>query len=95
MAYWYNRSPVDVTRASMEFFGQFGKPIMPVGEGYDGRIDAPYLPDDPDPGASVQAFLDTAKAGGATSVSLWSWQTLGMPQWATFKAAATQFPVVP
>ncbi|MGI8536716.1 MAG: hypothetical protein ACR2K2_09505, partial [Mycobacteriales bacterium] len=81
MAYWYNRSPKVVTDTSMNWLQQFGKPIMPVGQGYDGRIDSPSLPADPDPAGSVQAFVNAARAGGAQSISLWSWQTMGPQQW--------------
>jgi hypothetical protein len=81
MAYWYNRAPSVVTETSMQYLGQFGLPVMPVGQGYDGRLDAPYLPEDPDPTASVQAFVDAARAGGAASVSLWSWQTMYPQAW--------------
>lgn len=81
MAYWYNRDPGLVTFTSMHWLSQFGLPVMPVGQGYDGRIDAPYLPEDPDPARSVRAFLDTARAGGARSVSLWSWQTMSPMTW--------------
>ena len=82
MAYWYNRDPAQVTATSMAYLARFGKPVMPVGQGYDGRLDAPYLAADPDPGGSVKAFLTTAKRRGATHVSLWSWQTTGAQQWA-------------
>lgn len=91
MAYWYNRSPKVVTDASMNWLAQFGKPIMPVGQGYDGRIDAPYLPADPDPAGSVQAFVDAARAGGAQSISLWSWQTMGPQQWDVLGRAGAAF----
>ena len=81
MAYWYNRSPYVVTETSMQWLARFGLPVMPVGQGYDGRLDAPYLAPDPDPAGSVQQFVDAARAGGAASISLWSWQTTGDPQW--------------
>ncbi|MDP3712269.1 MAG: hypothetical protein Q8R60_07285 [Mycobacteriales bacterium] len=81
MAYWYNRDPARVTATSMRVLTRYGKPVMPVGQGYDGRLDAPYLAPDPHPDASVQAFLTTAKEMGARSVSLWSWQTTGAKQW--------------
>ena len=90
MAYWYNRSPQTVTATSMDYLARFGLPVMPVGQGYDGRIDAPYLPPDPDPAASVQSFVDTARAHGARSVSLWSWQTTGGPQWQVLARAGAQ-----
>jgi hypothetical protein len=88
MAYWYNRSPAVVTTTSMQFLARFGLPVMPVGQGYDGRIDAPYLPEDPDPAASVQAFVDSARAGGASSISLWSWQTMAHQPWEVLARAA-------
>jgi hypothetical protein len=81
MAYWYNRSPTVVTTTSMQYLAQFGLPVMPVGQGYDGRIDAPNLPEDPDPAGSVQQFVDAARSGGAASISLWSWQTTPALQW--------------
>lgn len=81
MAYWYNRDPATVTTTSVRWLGQFGKPVMPVGQGFDGRIDAPWLPADPAPGASVEAFIEAAVDAGAPAVSLWSWQTTGPQQW--------------
>jgi hypothetical protein len=92
MAYWYNRSPATVTATSMAYLGRFRKPVMPVGQGYDGRIDAPYLAADPDPGGSVRAFLLTAKRRGARAVSLWSWQTTGSQQWSALARARALFP---
>jgi hypothetical protein len=91
MAYWYNRSPAVVTATSMTWLKRFGKPVMPVGQGYDGRIDAPYLAPDPTPYRSVAAFLDTARQHGARSVSLWSWQTTGGRQWTAITDAAGSF----
>jgi hypothetical protein len=95
MAYWYDRSPAAVTATSMAYLGRFHKPVMPVGQGYDSRIDAPYLAADPDPGGSVQAFLLTAKRRGARAVSLWSWQTTGGQQWSALARARSLFrPVI-
>jgi len=91
MAYWYNRSPSVVTATSMAVLKQFGKPVFPVGQGYDGRLDAPYLKADPTPGKSVDAFVRAARTGGATSVSLWSWQTTGDPQWQALIRASSDF----
>ncbi|MCW2608386.1 MAG: hypothetical protein JWO60_3079 [Frankiales bacterium] len=94
MAYWYNRPAGAVTATSMRWLKKFGKPVIPVGQGYDGRLDAPYLKADPAPDRSVQAFVDAARAGGAPAVSLWSWQTTGTLQW-TVLAAAKGFPSLP
>ena len=91
MAYWYNRSPALVTTTSMRFLTRFKRPIMPVGQGYDGRLDVPWLRPDRHPGLSVRAFLVTAKRGGATAVSLWSWQTTGSQQWSALLMAHGMF----
>ncbi|MCW2778787.1 MAG: hypothetical protein JWN17_2512 [Frankiales bacterium] len=88
MAYWYNRSPSVVTSTSIAFLHKYGKPVLPVGQGYDGRLDAPYLAADPAPDRSVQAFVDAARRGGSQAVSLWSWQTTGDLQWKVLADAA-------
>ena len=88
MAYWYNRSPSVVTRTSMQWLAKFNLPVMPVGQGYDGRLDAPYLKPDPAPDKSVAAFIYNARAHGAQSLSLWSWQTTGPLQWGELAKAA-------
>ena len=91
MAYWYNRSPSRVTATSMAVLKRYGKPVFPVGQGYDGRLDAPYLRPDRNPGKSVDAFVQAARASGATSLSLWSWQTTGMQQWMALHRASNKY----
>ena len=96
MAYWYNRPAGSVTATSMRWLARFGKPVMPAGQGYDGRLDAPYLAPDPDPGKSVDDFVAQARKHGARSISLWSWQTTQAPQWRSLlKAAGTVGPARP
>jgi hypothetical protein len=91
MAYWYNRSPSRVTRTSMRVLKAYGKPVIPVGQGYDGRLDAPYLAPDRHPGKSVTAFVTAARMSGAQAISLWSWQTTGAQQWSALKAASKRY----
>jgi hypothetical protein len=91
MAYWYNRSPSRVTRTSMRVLQQYGKPVIPVGQGYDGRLDAPYLSLDAHPGKSVDAFVTAARMSGAQSISLWSWQTTGAQQWSALTRASKRY----
>jgi hypothetical protein len=91
MAYWYNRSPSRVTATSMRLLRRYGKPVFPVGQGYDGRLDAPYLKPDKHPGKSVDAFVQAARASGARSLSLWSWQTTGMQQWMALHRASAKY----
>ncbi|TAL16501.1 MAG: hypothetical protein EPN99_12545 [Frankiales bacterium] len=88
MAYWYNRSPSVVTKTSMQWLKRYGLPVMPVGQGYDGRLDAPYLKADPAPDKSVARFVYVSREQGAQSLSLWSWQTTGRLQWGELAKAA-------
>lgn len=95
MAYWYNRDAAVVTATSMTWLGRFGKPVMPVGQGYQGNIDVARLPADPHLHDSVTAFADTARKHGAQSISLWSWQTTEPEPWKAFaKAAGTIGPKI-
>jgi hypothetical protein len=80
MAYWYNRSPARVTRTSVDYLRRFGLPVLPVGQGYDGRIDAPWLPRADQP-RELAGFFHAAEASHVRAVSLWSWQTAGRAQW--------------
>lgn len=91
MAYWYNRSPSRVTATSMRVLKAYGKPVLPVGQGYDGRLDAPYLAPDRHPGKSVDAFVTAARMSGARSISLWSWQTTGAQQWGALVRASKRY----
>src|SRR5438270_1249855 len=75
----------------MRVLKRYGKPVIPVGQGYDGRLDAPYLAADPHPGKSVAAFVTAARMSGARSISLWSWQTTGAQQWSALKAASKRY----
>jgi hypothetical protein len=85
MTYWYNRSPGAVTTYSIRWLGQFHRPILPVGQGYDSTIDAPYLPHSNQAYEIVQ-FLRAARLAGVRAVSLWSWQTAGRVQWRALAA---------
>jgi hypothetical protein len=80
MAYWYNRSPAAVTHTSVAYLRRYRLPVLPVGQGYDGRIDAPWLPAG-HPHRELAAFFRTAHREHVQAVSLWSWQTAGRPQW--------------
>jgi hypothetical protein len=95
MTYWYNRSPVAVTASSIAYLKRFKRPIMPVGQGYDGRLDAPWLPR-VNIGKQVAAFLVTAKRQHVRAVSIWSWQTAPQSVWGRLSGARHDFkaPVV-
>jgi hypothetical protein len=80
MAYWYDNSPVDVTATSIRFLSQFHRPVLPVGQGYDGRLDVPTVPHN-NLRKQVPAFLATAHRFGARAVSLWSWEAAPRTAW--------------
>lgn len=90
MAYWYNRSPVAVTATSIRFLRRYHRPIMPVGQGYDGRLDAPWLPR-ANISKQVGAFLVTARRSKVRAVSLWSWQTASTAVWVKLSRARSVY----
>lgn len=90
MAYWYNRSPSAVTAFSVRWLRRFHKPVLPVGQGYDSRLDAPYLPHS-NQRREVRAFLRTARHLHVRAVSLWVWQTAGPAQWDALRAYRRAF----
>ena len=91
MAYWYNNSPAAVTAASVKYLRRFHRPVMPVGQGYDGRIDVPSLPHN-NLAKQVPAFFATAHKLGARAVSLWSWQSAPNATWRALRSARRLFP---
>jgi hypothetical protein len=91
MTYWYDNSPSTVTVKSMRYLKRFGRPVMPVGQGYDSRLDVPSLPAS-HPAKELHGFFTTAHKSGAQGVSLWSWQTAGRVQWSYLSRARHGFP---
>lgn len=85
MVYWLNRQPdTDVTGA-IEWLARYGKPIIPVGQAYDGAPEGGRP--GPPPADEIRRFLAAAAEGGATGVSFWSWQHASEEIWATYAAA--------
>jgi hypothetical protein len=79
MVYWMNRDPgADVANA-VAFFAQWGKPVFPIGQAYDGA------PEGGPPGVpnrdAIIRFLQHAEAAGGTGVSFWSWQHATQEVW--------------
>jgi hypothetical protein len=92
MAYWINRDPATVTRQSMKRLSRFGKPVLPIGQAYDPRIDVPGIGYGPPSRAQVKAFFDTAAKLGAPSASLRVGQFASTGQWQALRTAHKQFP---
>jgi hypothetical protein len=91
MAYWYNNGPSEVTAHSISYLrDRFHKPVMPVGQGYDGKIDVPSLRHN-HLGREVPRFFRTARQHGARAVSLWSWQAAPAAVWRALDRADRMF----
>jgi len=90
MAYWYNNSPGLVTARSMRYLRQFRKPVAPVGQGYDGKLDVPSLHHN-NLAREVPVFLRTAAHAGARAVSIWSWQSAKPATWRALARAHRLF----
>jgi hypothetical protein len=91
MAYWYNNRPADVTARSIGYLRRFHRPVQPVGQGYDGRLDVPGLRHN-DLHRQVPMFFWTAHKHGASAVSLWSWQAAPPAAWHALVRAHRLFP---
>ena len=91
MAYWYNNRPTDVTTRSIRYLRRYHRPVQPVGQGYDGRLDVPGLRHN-NLHRQVPAFFRTAHRHGARAVSLWSWQAAPRSAWHALRHAHRLFP---
>ena len=91
MAYWYNNRPTDVTARSIGYLRRYHRPVQPVGQGYDGRLDVPGLRHN-NLSRQVPAFFWTAHTHGARAVSLWSWQAAPPVAWHALVRAHRLFP---
>lgn len=92
MTYWYNDSPETVTATSIQILRRFHRPVLPVGQGFDGRLDTPWLRPN-DLARQVPAFLATAHRLGVPAVSLWSWEAAPPVVWNVLSWARHWFPV--
>jgi hypothetical protein len=88
MAYWYDNSPAQVTATSMSFLRRYGRPVQPVGQGYDGKLDVPRLRHN-NLRKQMPKFFVTARKMGASAVSVWSWQAAPPVAWGYLSYAAS------
>ena len=86
MVYWLNRQPDSDVAGAVEYLKQFGKPIMPVGQAYDGGPEGgrPGVP----PRNELLSFIETAERHGAVGVSFWSWQAADQQAWDAIRDAS-------
>lgn len=91
MAYWYSNNVRHVTATSINYLRKFHKPVQPVGQGYDSKIDVPALSHS-NLRKQVPVFLETAHKYGVGAVSLWSWQSAPRVTWHALSSARKLFP---
>ena len=92
MVYWQNRDPATDVDGAIDYLAQFNKPIMPIGQAYNGGPEGG--PDRDPPKEQIEAFLNTAHAKGAVAVSFWVWNHATPEQFATIgKASAWELPI--
>ncbi len=86
MVYWLNRQPDTDVAGAMRDLAQFGKPVFPVGQAYDGAPEGGRkgVP----PPDELLRFMSSAAKHGASSVSFWSWQAANQPAWDAIRDAA-------
>jgi hypothetical protein len=79
MIYWLNRQPGPDAAVALDDLARFHKPLMPIGQAYDGGPEGgrPGVP----PRAELLQFMDAAKRHGAAAISFWSWQAANPEAW--------------
>ena len=85
MTYWLNRQPETDVVNDVNFLSGFGKPVIPIGQAYDGGPEG-GRPGSPPP-EEIQRFLAGAQQVGAAGTSFWSWQHANQAIWDTLQAA--------
>jgi hypothetical protein len=79
MVYWMNRDPGSDVAGAIANLSQYGKPVIPIGQAYDGAPEGGPL--GVPSRAQIQRFMQVAEEFGATSVSFWSWQHANGEAW--------------
>jgi hypothetical protein len=85
MVYWQNRDPATDVAGAIAALAPLGKPILPVGQAYNGGAEGG--PDRDPPKEQIVAFLNTAMAKGALGVSFWVWNHATADQWSAIGGA--------
>ncbi|HEY3238299.1 MAG TPA: peptidoglycan-binding domain-containing protein, partial [Acidimicrobiia bacterium] len=85
MVYWQNRDPATDAAQAMADLAPFGKPVLLIGQAYDGGPEGG--PAGPPPRDHLDRFMATALSHGAAGVSFWVWHTATAEHWAAIKDA--------
>ena len=86
MVYWLGQDPESHITGAMRDLAAYGKPILPVGQAYDGGAEGgpPGVP----PREELIQFMQGGDKAGAAGVSWWSWQHADQEAWDAIKDAA-------
>jgi hypothetical protein len=86
MIYWLNRDPAADAAGTMTALRAFNKPLLPIGQAYDGAAEGgrPGVP----PLAEIHRFMAVSEEYGATAVSFWSWQHADQQAWDAIRDAS-------
>ena len=87
MVYWLNRDPATDVAGAIAALAPLGKPILPIGQAYDGGAEGGPKGDPPK--SALVAFMNTAMAKGAVGVSFWVWNHATPDQWSAIDEAST------
>ncbi|HEX9969983.1 MAG TPA: peptidoglycan-binding domain-containing protein [Acidimicrobiales bacterium] len=85
MVYWLGRDPAADVAGAIRDLKSYGKPIIPVGQAYDGVREGgpPGVP----PRDQLLRFMQAAEEHGAVGVSWWSWQHADQQAWDAIRDA--------
>lgn len=86
MVYWLGADPANHLAGALRDLAAYGKPILPVGQAYDGSAEG-GPPGVPSRGELIR-FMQAGDQLGAAGVSWWSWQHADHEAWAAIKDAA-------
>ncbi|MEY2468589.1 MAG: putative peptidoglycan binding domain, partial [Actinomycetota bacterium] len=85
MIYWMGNDPVHAVNLAFDRLAPLGKPIMPIGQAYDGFAEGG--PAGVPSAATIERFLQQAVVRGATGASFWSWQHADAQAWSAIAAS--------
>ena len=85
MVYWQNRDPATDVAGAIDALAPLGKPILPVGQAYNGGDEGG--PDRDPPPEQINAFMTTAMNKGAVGVWCWGWNHATPQQWSVITQA--------
>lgn len=86
MIYWMQTDPLHAVNLAFDRLGNLGKPIIPIGQAYDGFAEGgPAGVPSPE---QIQRFMEASAARGATGVSFWSWQHANDSAWSMIRNTA-------